>query len=128
MAKTIAMVLGWAFLLVGVLGFFPNPLVGEEGLFHTDLNHNIVHLLSGAILLWAAYAAPAKAASVLKVLGIVYLVVTILGFVVGDGMLLGLLEINSADNILHLVLTAALLYGGFAASNGRAFPRDNASI
>lgn len=121
MGKTFAMIFGWLFLVIGILGFIPNPIVGETGLFHADLNHNIVHLLSGAIFLWVAYAAPAKSAMTLKVFGIVYLLITVLGFITGEsGTLLGLLEINGADNWLHLILGATALFAGIKASKGSA--------
>lgn len=112
--------LGWIFVVVGVLGFFSNPIVGEGAIFHTDLNHNLVHLISGALLLWVAYAAPGRASMVLKVLGVVYLLVLLAGFfMAGDtGSLLGFMEINDMDNWLHLVLAAVLLWGGFKGGRG----------
>ncbi|MEJ7662407.1 MAG: DUF4383 domain-containing protein [Hymenobacter sp.] len=50
-----------------------------------------------------------------KVFGIVYALVTILGFLMGEGELLGILPINQLDNLLHLLITVALLYVGFSA-------------
>ena len=112
MAKKIAMIFGWIFLIIGILGFIPNPIVGEGGLFHADLNHNIVHILSGIIFLWVAYGAAAKSAMLLKVFGIVYLLVAILGFFMGEGSILGLIEVNAADNWLHLVLGLVFIWAG----------------
>jgi hypothetical protein len=114
MAKTWAMVFGWIFLVIGVLGFIHNPLVGNGAMFHTDMMHNIIHLIFGAILLWAAYSAPMKARAAMKWIGIIYLVLAILGFVLvsGTGSLLGLAEVNGADNWLHLVFGAVLLWAG----------------
>ena len=115
MAKTWAMVFGWIFVVVGILGFISNPIVGMNGAFHTDMMHNIIHIIFGAILLWAAYSAPAKAAGAMKWLGIIYLILAILGFVlVGNmtGSLLGIAEINGADNWLHLVLGIILVWAG----------------
>jgi uncharacterized membrane protein YbaN (DUF454 family) len=48
-AKTAAVVLGIVFLAVGILGFFPNPLVSPTGLFVVNTTHNIVHLGRGFI-------------------------------------------------------------------------------
>ena len=126
MGKTIAMVIGWVFLIVGILGFVPNPLVGEDALFHTDLNHNIVHLLSGIIFLWVAYKAPQKSAMVMKVFGVVYLLVAVLGFVMADGgSILGLIEINHADNWLHVLLGVVILGAGIMAGKGSSAPVSN---
>jgi uncharacterized membrane protein YbaN (DUF454 family) len=45
-AKTAALVLGIVFLAVGILGFFPNPLVSPTGLFVVNTAHNIIHLVA----------------------------------------------------------------------------------
>lgn len=112
MAKKLAMVLGVVFILVGILGFIPNPIVGEDGYFATDMLHNIVHLLSGIVLVIAAGKGAAARMSLI-VVGVIYLVVTVLGFLMpSGGKILGLITINSADNYLHLALTAVLLLGG----------------
>ena len=62
-AKTLAVVFGIVFVIVGLLGFVGNPLVGSMGLFMTNHAHDLVHLLIGVILLIVAYTAPAKSAS-----------------------------------------------------------------
>jgi hypothetical protein len=114
MAKTVVMVLGLVFVVVGVLGFFMDPVLG----FEVDMVHNVVHLLSGIIALAMASMGEASAKTYGKVFGLIYALVTILGFVSGtDGKLLGIMEYNGADNILHLVLAVVLLYVGFSKSS-----------
>ena len=49
----------------------------------------------------------------LKIIGAVYGLVTILGLIVGPGMLLGIVHINAADNWLHVFLTIVILGAGF---------------
>lgn len=110
MGKKTAMILGWVFLVLGILGFIGNPLVGEEALFHTNGTHNLVHLIFGVLLLWVAYKATSKVGMVLKVLGVVYLLVAVLGLFMNP--VLGILEVNGADNVLHIVLGAWLLWAG----------------
>jgi uncharacterized protein DUF4383 len=55
MAKTLALLFGVVFLLIGVLGFVPGVTTDEMlfGIFHVNAAHNVVHLLSGAVALWA---------------------------------------------------------------------------
>ena len=56
MAKTLAVLFGIVFLLVGILGFVPAVTKDEMllGIFHVNAAHNCVHLLSGvAALLWS---------------------------------------------------------------------------
>ncbi len=115
MAKKIAVVFGVVFVLVGILGFIPNPLVGAAGLFETNMLHDLVHLLFGIILLVVAFKAPGKSGLWLKILGAVYLLLAILGFVMvpEGGELLGIVHTNDADHWLHIVLGIVLLAAGF---------------
>jgi hypothetical protein len=112
-AKTAAIIIGIVFLVIGVLGFIPNPLVSSDGIFAVNTVHNIVHLVSGAVVLWGAYGF--GAALGLQIVGIVYAVIAILGFfMVGeDEMLLGLIHVNEADKWLHVVLAVVILVAGF---------------
>ncbi|MDB5245195.1 MAG: TonB-dependent siderophore receptor [Parcubacteria group bacterium] len=118
MAKKLAVLFGIVFVLVGVLGFIPNPLVGSAGLFQTDVLHNIVHLLIGVVLLIVAMSAPEKSSLWLKVFGVIYLLLAVLGFILipGGGPLLGLVQMNTADHWLHVVLGVVLLIGGVVSN------------
>lgn len=114
MARTIAYVLGAVLLVVGVLGFFNNPVLG---FFEVDLIHNLIHLITGAVLLYAAWKSEVMAVMIAKVLGIVYALVGVLGFFAG-GSILGFFAVNGADNVLHILLALILLYAGFMAKGG----------
>jgi hypothetical protein len=111
-AKTAALVLGIVFLAGGILGFFPNPLLSPTGLFAVNTAHNLVHLISGVVLLAGAYSA-LGASLALKIVGVVYALVAILGLIVGGPMLLGLVAVNAADHWLHVALAAVILAAGF---------------
>ncbi|MFH1473237.1 MAG: DUF4383 domain-containing protein [bacterium] len=121
MGKTIIKLFGWIFLVLGILGFFSNPIIGSGigAWFHTDFNHNLVHLITGLIFLWVAYRATVKTADTLKVFGVVYLVIAVLGWLLvsGTGTLLGLIEVNGAGNWLHLILGLLLLWAGMSGAN-----------
>lgn len=127
MAKKLAYVFGAVFVLVGLLGFVGNPLVGMGGIFETDTAHNIVHILFGVILLVVAMKAASKSALWLKILGAVYLVLAILGFVMvpEGGALLGLVHANAADHWLHVVLGVVLLAAGFGGKSAAPMPGAN---
>jgi hypothetical protein len=107
--KTAALVLGIIFVLVGLLGFVNNPIIG---LFAVDTAHNLVHLASGILILIGAYTA-IGAGTTLKVFGVIYAIVAILGFFTSNGMLLGFIANNTADTWLHVVLAIVILYAGF---------------
>lgn len=111
-AKTAALIIGVVFLLVGILGFFPNPLVSPTGIFAADTAHNLVHLASGVVILAGAYSG-LGAALTLKIFGIVYGAVAILGFFTTGNMLLGIILVNHADHWLHALLAVVILAAGF---------------
>ena len=120
MAKKLAIVFGVVFVLVGLAGFVPNPLVGAGALFDTNLLHDLVHLAFGLILLVVAYVAGGKSAFWLKILGVVYLLIAVLGFLLvpNGGDLLGLVTTNLADHLLHVILGVVLLVVGFLGAGG----------
>lgn len=117
--KTAAIIIGLAFIAVGILGFFSNPIIGSstDAIFHTDQTHNIVHLASGALFLLIAIAAPGSVSFFLKLFGIVYLALGIYGAVTMGAdeskKLLGFLHVNKADNYLHIGLGAVIFLAGF---------------
>lgn len=111
-AKTAAIVFGIVFVLVGVLGYIPNPIVGPDGIFVTNSTHNIVHIVSGIVLLLGAYSS-LGASTALKIIGVVYGIVAVLGFVMMGDMLLGMIAMNAADRWLHVALAVVILIAGF---------------
>ena len=109
-ARIAAIVLGIIFVLIGLLGFFNNPVLG---LFEVNTAHNLIHIISGIVLLAGAYSSLGSSMA-LKIIGIVYAIIVILGFfLVTDGMLLGFIAMNTADQWLHVVLAVVILAAGF---------------
>ena len=116
--KTASILIGLIFLAVGALGYIDNPIIGEsEGaIFHADSVHNIVHIVSGILFLFFGLAMPGSAAGFMKLFGIVYFILGVMGlFNAGiDGMtqLLGFLHVNKADNYLHIGLGIIIFIAG----------------
>jgi len=111
-ARTAAFVFGVVFLIVGALGYVPNPIVGPRGIFVTNHLHDIVHIISGIVLLLGVYSGLGSS-NALKIVGVVYGLVAICGFfMVMDGMMFGI-AINAADKWLHVLLAVAILAAGF---------------
>jgi hypothetical protein len=120
-AKNAALLFGVVFLLVGVLGYVPNPIVGPTGIFATNSLHNVIHLISGIALLAGAYTSLGSSMA-LKIVGVVYGLVAICGFfMVMDGMMMGVM-INEADKWLHVGLAIAILAAGFLLPDTSASP------
>jgi Domain of unknown function (DUF4383) len=115
MTKTLAVVFGVVFLLIGVLGFVPT--LAPDGMllqiFHVNAAHNVVHLLSGAAALWAGMTSVDASRAYFKIFGIVYALVALMGFFVGNGMVLGLITNNVADTWLHVAIAVVALILGF---------------
>ena len=109
--QTFALVFGAVYLLIGLLGFVNRPILG---IFEVNMLHNIVHLAIGAALVFGSRD-HATAKTVSLVVGVVYLLVAVLGFVATD-FLDDLIRINQADNFLHLVSGAAAVYFGTAGA------------
>jgi hypothetical protein len=81
-------------------------------LFAVNTAHNLVHIVSGLVLLAGAYTTLGSALG-LKIIGVIYGLVAVLGLIAGPGMLLGLIHINAADNWLHVLLAIVILAAGF---------------
>lgn len=118
MVKKLALLFGVVLTAVGVLGFVPalTPLDSAGmplllGLFMVGVLHNIIHLASGVAALVSSKS-NAYASLYFKIFGVVYAVVTVVGFVQGDTVL-GLIHVNLADNLLHLAIAASALAIGF---------------
>jgi hypothetical protein len=109
-AKQFGKLFGVVLLLVGVVGF----VVPSLGPLHFTTHHNLIHVLSGAVLAWAGFAGSAAAArTVAQLFGVVYGLVTIWGFL-GNADLGPLqLHLNMPYNIIHLVVAALALWAGF---------------
>ena len=106
-SKLIANLLGATFILAGLLGFVPNPIVAPDGIFAVNAAHNLVHILTGFAFIGGAWAGHAR--NTILVIGIAYVAVSALGFVTTGNTLLGLVHINLADRWLHVFLAIAIL-------------------
>lgn len=112
--RNFALIFGIVFILIGVLGFIPG-ITTEEGLllgiFEVSPLHNVIHLVSGLAALLGAKS-NAYARMYFQIFGVVYALVAVAGLVQGDTVL-GLIDVNMADNILHVIIAVAALGLGF---------------
>ena len=120
-----AQILGVVLLLVGVVGL----VLGDRvwlGILNVDILEDIVHLITGGLLAYLGFgrADLALARNLVLALGVIYLVVGILGFVVPE--MFGLIPHGYTvfDDLLHLALgvlsiAVALFARGEAPATGR---------
>ena len=124
--QKLAAVFGVVFILVAITGFIapggmqmqptdPETSAQALGMFPVNLAHNIVHLLFG---LWglAASRSWGGSTSFFKTGGIIYAVLTVLGFVAPDGF--GTMPLGGNDIWLHALLAVSMLAIGFTAKDG----------
>ena len=137
-AQWFCLVVGATLVLVGLLGFLveakfdtasggdPGPLDGENLLlFEVNGWHNVVHIASGLLLL-AVQGRHAAARTGALAFGGVYAIVTAIGLIDGDDVL-GLLPVNPADNVLHILLSVAAIAAGLMSTQDRPRARRTAA-
>lgn len=131
--RTMAMIFGVVFLIVGIGGFIPGltmmdhsghaadsevtmrSMFGYElGLFPVNLLHNIVHIVFG---LWGLAAARSLggARSYFRAVAVIYALFTIMGLVPALRTTFGLVPLYANDVWLHALLAIVAAYFGFVA-------------
>jgi len=114
---SVAWVFAASFYIAGVIGFVPNPLLGSHGLFVTNTAHNLVHLLTGVGFTIVALTGLKASAVFMQVFGVIYALTGVIGFLAtghdGDAHLLGLVHINTLDNLLHMGLGVVIGAAGW---------------
>ena len=114
MIKKFTLVLGIMLLIGGVLGFMTGRHDHNLVVFGVNASHNMVHILSGILAIVTSLISLKAAKWYCLIFGAVYGVVTAAGFI-SMHQAVTLLNLNTADNFLHLGITAACLYFGFTA-------------
>jgi hypothetical protein len=120
-AQGVSLLGGVGFLLVGVLGLVQGGMSMEAdpslapkliGIFPVNVLHNVVHLAFGV---WGLAAARTHGAArtYCRAAGVIYLVLTCLGYFVPNGF--GFVPLGGPDVLLHLVLGLLLAGVGFTA-------------
>lgn len=134
-ARLYCLLVGGVLVIAGIIGFFyeasfdsGESLKSEDvfGVLAVNGWHNLVHIAIGGFLLVAAGGAARGAAFFI---GVLYIVLTVLGFiatggdgigfVAEDGVLIDLVPVNDEDNVLHLVLGLTGVLAGLATRRGR---------
>ena len=120
-----ALIVGIVFLAVGVAGFIPGltadvaalRIAGPEsqalilGVFQVSILHNLVHLLFGAVGLWAATSF-AVSRNFLIWGGAVYALLWLYGLLVPVDSAANFVPMNDADDWLHFAIAVAMILLG----------------
>jgi Domain of unknown function (DUF4383) len=115
MIRTLGFIFGFAFLLGGALGLTPGVTKDGMyfGIFMVNAPHNILHIVSGTMFLVASISGEKTARLWFQMFGVAYGAIAAAGFLVGEGMILGLISNNLYDAWGHAGLALAMLLIGF---------------
>src|SRR4051812_42188220 len=124
MAKTICKLLGLVFILVGIIGFIKPDLLGA----HLSMAHNLVHIVSGIIALYFGFAGSLSGArGFCLAFGAVYLLLGVVGFIMGDSandrmlnIIPNQLMLGTRDHAIHILLGVLFLIGALATKTDGA--------
>lgn len=110
-AKAYAQWGGIILLVLGVVGLFTgNTLAG----LNSETLEDIIHIVAGALLVYAGYRGTAAQASLWsKIFGVIFLVVGLVGFF--SPSIYGLFKqgMGTVDNVVHLVYGALGVWVGW---------------
>jgi hypothetical protein len=112
-ARVYALIFGIVYLAVALVEF----IVGDFLFLEPTTIQAVVHLAVGLVVLGSYFAGEAAARTVARIIGIVFVALTVWGFVAPDslGNILGYDgAIPVAYNIIHLVTALVALFAGFA--------------
>ena len=140
--RTMALIFGVVFLIVGAGGFIPGltamdhmghpadadvtmrTMFGYElGMFPVNVLHSIVHLLFGLWGILASRGSFGGARNYFRAVAVIYAVLAVMGLVAGLQTTFGLIPLYGADVGLHALLAAIAAYFGFVARDAGATDR-----
>lgn len=113
--RPFAIIFGIIFLVIGIGGFIPS-FVSENHLFATfrvNIWLNILHTASGLIGLGVGFGTIRASTLYFQIIGIVYSILAILGFIYGDKAIFGIFASNDPNTWIHVILAVAALILGF---------------
>ena len=123
-AQLYCTLVGGVLVITGIIGFFYSAgfdtgtagVASDTdevfGILAVNGWHNVVHILLGVLGLASARSA---ARTYALGVGLLYLVLSLWGFIDGDNVLIGLVPVNDGDSVLHLVLGLTGVTAGAAS-------------
>ena len=124
--QKITLGLGVVFIAVGLLGIIMPGFMG----MHLSMSHNLIHIVSGALSIWASKE-HGRARSFAMVFGVVYGLLGLAGFIIGQPgypgvghmeadqnlfrLIPNVLEFGTMDHGVHLILSALYIMSALAS-------------
>ena len=130
-SQKVCLIMGFALIVIGLLGTVMPETLG----LHLSAAHNLIHLVTGILSMWAGSADDPKKALVLCITaGFIYATLGVAGFIIGTpgypspnmpGMrgdqylfrvIPNTLELGSMDHTVHLIVAAFFLFAAVPAN------------
>lgn len=115
--RTLALIIGIVFTILGIVGLFIAPGMRVRSLlgFDIDVVHSIFHLITGLLGLIAAFTGWPRLFN--QIFGVIYLILGLAGLIYpglyARGMFLGIMHMNAADHVLHLITGIIATFVGY---------------
>jgi hypothetical protein len=106
---------GAVLIVVGIVGFASNPLVGPTGLVATDNLHNVVHVLTGLLALGLAYGMRDDIGLAAILFGGLYGAIFVITLISPSLFGLFSVPVNAIDHVIHVGVAVVTLGLGFMA-------------
>ena len=124
-ARFYALVFGIAYLAVAILELFYSDKalsIGNTVILYKGTLHNVIHFAVGILVIGSFFAGESAAKSVARVVGVLFLVITIWNVVAGDSYadFVGIPggELPVSYTIVHAITAIGALFAGFSAGRG----------
>lgn len=114
-------IIGIIVALAGIIGFFNNPVIG---ILETNTIQNVVYIILGLLILMSTMKGHMM---VTKIIGIIFAVLGILGFVLSGDTVIGLVESTTNVNSFNLIVGIIMLIIAFMnkGGSGHSAPMGN---
>lgn len=129
--QKICIVGGFGFVFLGLIGVVMPGILG----LHLSVMHNLIHIVSGVVALWCGYTTPDRAFNFNLGFGILYALIGIVGFVLGEPgypsvghleadqnlfrVIPNFLELGTIDHTFHILIGGFLLFTAYSFRKDR---------
>jgi len=118
--KTCAFLFGIIFLIVGIAGFIPQ--ITENGfllkIIKVNFSFNVLHVLTGICALIVFFLNHSACQLYFQIVGILYAIHALLGFIYEREDILGIFASNIANTWMNVIIAIIALILGYGATEG----------
>jgi len=117
--KIFALLFGIIFLMFGIAGFVPGALTDGQlvRVFKVNTWLNVLHLLTGLFAVIVCWMRRPYCRIYFQIIGTLYALIAVLGFIYDDNDLLGLFANNQSDTWFHVIAAIAALVVGYGEAD-----------